>query len=373
MLNEKPKVLFITGLLSPFQIELASEINKINLFDYYVAFTVPYSQRRGKHWMIRAKDNYSKYISIANKEMTTADQALWAAQIIEQIDPKIVISGSFKGPVLRQISRAKNMVGCKLALWGESPNLLYAELLVKIYIHFVLQKNLRNMHFILGIGDRAVKIYKGIFSSKDVHLIPYAQDLTIHLNIERRRKSVNDKIVFLFSGQLIKRHNIRLLAKVLIELYKKNPEKFKFVIAGYGPEESVFRRIIMREPKLKKHIIYDRDYKKWEDRIHPFSYSDVLVYPSRHSGWGLVVPEAMASGMVVLSTPYVEASRYYIRNGINGILIEPTAEQLFLKMEWCINNKERIFEMGQQARIDSQEATARKVAKKFCRVIQKYL
>ena len=235
-----------------------------------------------------------------------------------------------------------------------------------------MKRNLRNARFILGIGDRAVKFYKEIVSG-DVYLIPYAQDLSLHFAIGKNPKSDNERVTFLFSGQLVERHNIRLIAKALVELYRGYPNEFRFVIAGYGPEEPAFWKIVRRKPGLEKQIIYDRDYKTWEDRVRPFSYSDVLVYPSKHSGWGLVVPEAMASGLVVISTPYVEAARYYINNGVNGIIIEPTLSQLYTQMEWCINNKNSVYEMGQKARLDAHKGTADYRAKEFCDVIGNYL
>jgi len=77
--------------------------------------------------------------------------------------------------------------------------------------------------------------------------------------------------------------------------------------------------------------------------------------------------------MLVISTPYVESARYYIENGVNGIIIEPELKQLTTQMEWCINNPDKVFKMGQYARVTAQKATASNIAKEFCDIIQKYL
>lgn len=372
MKNKKPKVLFVTGLFSPFQVEFANEVNKLGLFEYYVAFTIPYSPIRGKHWIINIKNEYTKYIFVAEKNIFPKTQAFWATQVICKINPKVLISAFYKGPLYKQIIKIAKSMKHKIGFWCESPNLLYPKLILKIYENLILKENFKNAKFILAIGDRALRTYKKIFRG-DVYLMPYSQDLSLHFSIPRTPKSYSDKITFLFSGQLVKRHNIQLIAKALVKLYRRYSDKFRFVIAGYGPEEYNFLKIINQEPNLKKQIIYDREYETWEDRIRPFSYSDVLVYPSKHSGWGLVVPEAMASGMVVISTPMVEAARYYIKNGINGILIKPDLENLYSQMEWCINNKVKLFEIGQLARKYVYKGTAEDVAKWFCQVIQRYL
>jgi len=372
MLTKKPKVLFVTSLFSPFQIELAYEINKINLFEYYVTFSIPYSSRRGKHWLINIKDKYAKYIISAKKNISLKEQALWAAQTIVQINPQIIISGIHKGLVYKEIVKAAKSINSDLAIWAESPNLLYPKLMTKIYQKLILKRNFKHARFILSIGDRAVKIYEEIFKG-DIYMVPYAQDLSLHFNIPRNQKSNDDEVIFLFSGQLVRRHNIQLIAKALVMLYEQYPNKFRFVIAGYGPEEPVFRKIISKKPNLEKYIIYDRDYKTWENRVYPFSYSDILIYPSRHSGWGLVVPEAMAAGMLVISTSKVEAASYYIKHNINGIIIKPELKQLLNAMDWCIINKDKVFKMAQQARIEARKGMASNVAKQFCDILKQYL
>lgn len=368
----KHKVLIITGLFSPFVTDVAYEINKINLFEYYVAFTIPYEPKRGKHWMIKVKKEYDKYVIVSDNVMLPKMQAIWASRIITKLRPQIVISSFYRGPIFKEIVKAIKNMNCILAFWGEPPNLLYPKLLIKIYQKLIFNRNLKNAKFIFGIGERAVNIYKENFPG-DVYLVPYSQDLSTHFNINRKMKTKGEKITFLFSGQLVKRHNIRLIAKAIMKLYKLFPNKFIFVIAGYGPEEYIFRDIIRREPEIEKQIIWDREYETWEDRVKPFSYSDVLIYPSKHAGWGLVVPEAMASGVVVISTSKVGAARYYIKNNINGIIIEPNLDQLFAKLKWCINNKDKMFQMAQQARVDAQKGTATTVSKDFCSIIQRYL
>ena len=83
-----------------------------------------------------------------------------------------------------------------------------------------------------------------------------------------------------------------------------------------------------------------------------------MVYPSLHSGWGLVIPEAMAAGMAVITTRRVEAARYYIRHRINGIIIEPNLEALVTEMERCIEDREMVFKIGKRARDDAKDASA---------------
>lgn len=358
------KIIFITNLYSPFQVELAHDINSISPYEYHVGFAAPFSKKRGRHWY---NDTNSENIWVAETALTIDQKIKWITNLIKRVKPDLVLSGFLKGPISEAIKKCVKQMNLKIGLWLEPPRILYNPLMKWIYINFLLKNYLYNIDFILAIGDRAESIYGNVIGKDKVFFVPYAQDLSQPIRIERSRKSEyeNEKIVFLFSGQLIKRHNIELIAKAIVKLYKKHPDNFSFVIAGYGPEETNFRNIIKNYPGLNHCISYDRDYEKWEDRLIPFSYSDVFVYPSNHSGWGLVVPEAMASGMLVITTSNVESARYLIVNNKNGFFIKPNIDDLVKKMEWCIQEKEKIFEIGKEARIVSEKSSSSYVAKLF--------
>ena len=82
-----------------------------------------------------------------------------------------------------------------------------------------------------------------------------------------------------------------------------------------------------------------------------FTACDVLVCPSRYDGWGMIVAEAMAAGMPVISTAQVGAAIDMLQNGVNGILLsEPKVDLLAEAMEVFIKKPELIVKMGINAR-----------------------
>lgn len=76
---------------------------------------------------------------------------------------------------------------------------------------------------------------------------------------------------------------------------------------------------------------------------------DVLVFPSLCEGFGLVITEAMAHGLPVITTPNT-AGRDLIEHGRNGLLVpirDPDA--LAEAMAWCLGHPAELADVGREA------------------------
>lgn len=67
------------------------------------------------------------------------------------------------------------------------------------------------------------------------------------------------------------------------------------------------------------------------------SRSDCLVLPSRLESFGMVVLEALASGIPVIVSRYAGASAI-IQDGVNGWVVEPNQDEVGRRIEWCMRN-----------------------------------
>lgn len=78
--------------------------------------------------------------------------------------------------------------------------------------------------------------------------------------------------------------------------------------------------------------------------------ASVLVLPSLAEGFALVITEAMAHGLPVITTPNSGAEGF-IEHGKNGFILPiGNATALQETMEWCIHNPEAVAEIGARAR-----------------------
>jgi glycosyltransferase involved in cell wall biosynthesis len=77
--------------------------------------------------------------------------------------------------------------------------------------------------------------------------------------------------------------------------------------------------------------------------------ADCLVLPSRFDSFGLVVPEAMATGLPVIVSDRVGA-KDLVRHGETGwVFAAEDREALYQRLAWCVANRPRLLEMGRQA------------------------
>lgn len=85
--------------------------------------------------------------------------------------------------------------------------------------------------------------------------------------------------------------------------------------------------------------------------------ASVLVFPSLVEGFGLVMLEAMACGIPVITTPNA-AGPDIITDGVEGFIIPiRDVEAIQAKLEWCYQHPEKLSEMGQAARKKAESST----------------
>jgi starch synthase len=91
--------------------------------------------------------------------------------------------------------------------------------------------------------------------------------------------------------------------------------------------------------------------------LREMSEADVFVFPSLFEGFALVILEAMAAGLPVITTPNT-AGPDLIEDGKEGLIVPAgDVEALRTAMESLLNNPERARAMGRAAHEKAKEYT----------------
>jgi len=96
----------------------------------------------------------------------------------------------------------------------------------------------------------------------------------------------------------------------------------------------------------------------------------VLVLPSVFEGFGLVIPEAMATGMPVIASTH-SIGPEIIREGQDGFVLAPDdVDGLATKLDWLASHREDACQMGRDAAKRAQGVSWEVHAKRLGRILQ---
>jgi glycosyltransferase involved in cell wall biosynthesis len=165
-------------------------------------------------------------------------------------------------------------------------------------------------------GARPENIFTGINTvDMDEHREAYrAARMDTSLVTERAKYP---PVLFLFVGRLIPLKNLERLIEALATL--RDPD-IGLLIVGGGPQEAGLKALCRRLGAIQ---VYFEGFRDHQDLSRYYAMSDALVLPSVKEVWGLVVNEALASGLYVLCSERAGAGHDLLQDGWNGRLFDP--------------------------------------------------
>jgi len=143
----------------------------------------------------------------------------------------------------------------------------------------------------------------------------------------------------IFVGRLEKQKNILALVRAV----KITPDA-KLYIFGSGSLEEEIRREIKGLDKIRLMGVVSHEKLPYE-----LNKSEIFVLPSLYEGHPKALLEAMACGLPVIGSR-VEGIREIIEDGVNGLLCDPTPEDIRNKIIRLLSDKDLRERLGRNAR-----------------------
>jgi glycosyltransferase involved in cell wall biosynthesis len=160
----------------------------------------------------------------------------------------------------------------------------------------------------------------------------------------KKKRSKFPKILLLYVGQLVER---KALIQVLKALKKNNDQDIGLLIIGSGPRKKFLKKVCLKN-NLKN--IYFEGFKQPDQLDYYYALADAFILPSFKEVWGLVINEALASGLYTLASDKTGASYDLIQPKINGEIFNPekvdeicqSIKKLKANIEKIRNRREKI-------------------------------
>ena len=129
---------------------------------------------------------------------------------------------------------------------------------------------------------------------------------------------------FLFVGSLHEKKNPRLLLEGFIRAYGKD-DSLRLIFVGEGEMEGELKSLV--EMTKWENAVSFRGFLKAPEIASLMKECCALVLPSRFETFGIVVIEAMSSGLPVIVTPS-GGPEGFVKQDVTGLVIQPEVEEM---------------------------------------------
>ncbi len=172
--------------------------------------------------------------------------------------------------------------------------------------------------------------------SAPVQVLPYG---TSTIAQERQPNESGAPLRVLFVGSLTQAKGLGYLLEAVAQLGRA----IEFTLIGRRVSETMPAPALLTKYRWIPSLPHD-------ELLAEMSRHDVLVLPSLHEGFGLVMSEAMSQGLVVITTPHT-AGPDLIADGLDGFLVPiRSAPAIEEKLALLAQDRDRLASMQEGAR-----------------------
>lgn len=352
------RVAIVTNILTPYRVPLFKQLNKfedLNIIVYLLA-----ENEKNRLWSIDDKVNFEcKLLPDYGIDLSSHIKFIchFNPHIINEIQKQnfdvIICAGydSFTSLLVFFMSKIKRI---PLIFWSgstayENNNILrhIGRPLINMFTKYsdgFIAYGSRAEQFLISNGASRKKIFKAYNTV----------DTSYYMNMCQRYKNQRPKIInennfssgnkfILYVGQLIDRKGIKTLIDAFKQINYDN--NISLLIIGEGRDKNKY---IDYCSKNKIRNVYFLGHKNMDELSKYYSISDIFVLPSLSEVWGLVINEALACGLPVITTNKVGASEDLIFDGKNGFVVRINdVGQLSAAMTNILSNQKLANSMSQ--------------------------
>lgn len=230
-----------------------------------------------------------------------------------------------------------------------------------IYVRIILRMTLRYYDKIHTINREDSNFFEKWGFKDKVIYIPNGIKMDKLLSLPIEKKFLYDKLRFAFVGRFERQKSIDLLINIIPKLINL---KIEFYFAGKGSFEDEVAKLAEDFNSVKYF-----GFLNFNEIDKIYSQTDILILPSRQEPFGLVIIEALASGLPVIATRTRGPKDLLEENRTGWFISEVSEESIYAKIieiynRW-LQNKTCFKNMPFQCRETAKEYTIENMIKKM--------
>jgi glycosyltransferase involved in cell wall biosynthesis len=304
----------LTNIPSPYQVELFNAITRRGQIDLTVWYCAERDTRRlwespqlehrhriGAGWRIATSRNHW-YVD----PRPALEVVRWK--------PDLAVFSVYPIPVVQLAMWYASLARLPWVYWGEAVAAGGSGLLRRMGRNLALRPIRRGAAGLFAVGTKGVQNFRDtIGGDRPTLKMPYFSDLARFTPVDTIRVQ-SDETRFLFVGSFIHRKGVDVLARAFSGLVELLPAA-RLLIAGDGDTSKLLDGGLSAAAASR---VLRYGFVHWKGLPQLYRQADFLVMPSRYDGWGLVIPEAMASGLPVIGSTDAGATLDLVREGVTG-------------------------------------------------------
>jgi glycosyltransferase involved in cell wall biosynthesis len=348
------RVFLLTDTPSPYQVEVLNQIARDKDLELHVGYLRQTDPDR--KWSASAIEHQSIMLDDGAAALATA------SELVNKSD--LVIFNYYRHPRAEHLIAERAKLRRPWCFWGERPGLKKPEWVGRLVRSWKLRWLHSSAAPIWGVGEFALKGYKDEFGSGHAYFnFPYFSNLK---RFSDKSSNGTTPVVatrtFLFSGSLISRKGIDLVARAFMRLLAEGHD-VRLKVVGEGELRSAIETIL----NIAKSNVEFVGFVDWDNLPALYASSQVMCVPSRYDGWGLVVPEGLAAGLPVIATDRMGSAVEFIESGKNGWRIPADDEDAILNAmrEAATLSSSKLAELARNARESVREHSLEHGASRF--------
>jgi glycosyltransferase involved in cell wall biosynthesis len=324
-----PKLVIVTEIIAPYRIPVFNELARRPEIHPHVIF-LSESDPSLRQWRVYKDEirfqydvlpawrrRFARYNVLINRGVLSA---------LNKIKPDVVLSGGYNYLASWQCAYWARVHQVPLVLWSESTALdrrrghrivefMKSRFLSQCRAFVVPGKSSLKYLQDLGIPDRR------IFTAPNAVNVRFFAALAEEARrdeFEVRARRALPSRYFLYVGRLVRAKGVFDLAEAYAHLDDEIRARVGLVFVGDGADRS---ELMEQASRIEPGTIQFPGFVHREGLPEFYALADALIFPTHSDTWGLVVNEAMSSGLPVIVTSVAGCVADLVQDECNGLIV----------------------------------------------------
>ncbi len=361
------KVVVVTNVPSPYRVDLFYYLQtQVKEYNFYVVYTN--QSESDRNWTVqneKLKNSIVLKSKVLKMKGKPYDRYIHfppnLGKILDKIKPDALIAFEYNPAALQGLMWCRVH---KIPFIHLTDGTLYSErnigMIQKLSRKAIIKgadaciaSSTKAREKLLAYGFNEEKIFLSFLT---VNAKPYQRNL---------RKAIQGRLLYV--GRICEGKGIDLLFEAL---HKMNGD-YSLHIVGSGESEQIENlKRLANELELGYRVVWC-GYKEGEALVNEYMEASAFVLPTREDCFGLVLLEALFSGVPVVSSMYADGAYDLIEHGVNGLIIDPYDSQEFAKAICTVVEDKSYFKHAMH--FDAQKFYFENVSKGYVKALDSVL